>query len=465
MLTRDEMKKIIDAALSYSKADACGVSVGQRNRAQMRFARNSVTTSGSHNSVTVTVSSVKGDRTGTTAINEYTPEALAAAVKKSEELASFAPPNPEFVKPLPPQKYPQTNPYDEPTAKSAQAEMFPAISSAIKGSNDKKLLAAGYYERIAADLAFGTSTGNFGASPATLATYSLTVRTPDGTGSGWGGTISRRMSDIDGATISKAAIDKAVLSQRPHPLEPGEYTVILEPAAAAGLVNLLFNGFSARDAEEGTSLLTKKGGGTLLGEKLFSEKFSARTDPFDSRSPGMPWLGEVATEIPNIGSAFFTGMGGPSIVGDFLPTRKTTWIEKGVVKSLGYDRYWALKKDVEPTPNPGTDLIIDGEDHSIDDLVKSTDRGLLITRFWYIRYVNRQTLQLTGLTRDGVFMIEKGKISHPVTNFRWNESPARAMRNVEMLSRPAAVENYNGVDIVPGMKITNFPVSSLSEAV
>jgi len=224
-------------------------------------------------------------------------------------------------------------------------------------------------------------------------------------------------------------------------------------------------GFSARDAEEGTSLLTKKGGGTLLGEKLFSEKISARSDPFDPRNSGMPWLGEVATEIPNIGSAFFTGTGGPSIVGDFLPTRKTTWIEKGVVRNLGYDRYWARKKDVEPTPNPGTDLIIDGEDHSIDDLVKSTERGLLITRFWYIRYVNRQTLQLTGLTRDGVFMIEKGKISHPVMNFRWNESPARAMRNVEMLSQPAAVENYNGVDIVPGMKITNFPVSSLSEAV
>jgi hypothetical protein len=216
--------------------------------------------------------------------------------------------------------------------------------------------------------------------------------------------------------------------------------------------------------------LTKKGGGTLLGETLFSEKITARTDPFDARNPGLPWNGNILTEIPNIGGAFFGLAGGGAMVGNYLPAQKVTWIDKGVVKNLAYDRYWAKQKDTDPTPGAGSNLVIEGEDHSLDDLIASTDRGLLITRFWYIRTINPQTVQVTGLTRDGVFVIEKGRIAYPVRNFRRNETPARALQNVEMLSRVESVPGFGGagaggVTVVPAMKIRNFPVSSLSEAV
>jgi predicted Zn-dependent protease len=216
--------------------------------------------------------------------------------------------------------------------------------------------------------------------------------------------------------------------------------VVLEPAAVRDFMQPMLgfgSAFDARAAEEGRSLMTKKGGGTRLGEKAFSEKITIASDPFDTRNPGTLWA--------------FSG----------VPARKITWVEKGVVKNLTYSRYWAQKKQVEPTPNIGNGLMIHGEDHTIDDLIKSTKRGLLITHFWYIRFLNPQTVQLTGLTRDGVFMIENGKIAYPVMNFRWNESPANSLNKVEMMSREVRAGNY----LVPAMKLSEFPVSSLSDAV
>jgi predicted Zn-dependent protease len=268
----------------------------------------------------------------------------------------------------------------------------------------------------------------------------LTARTPDGTGSGWASATANRIADIDAPAVARVAIDKAVLSQKPRSIEPGLYPVVLEPAAVRDFMQPMLgfgSAFDARAAEEGRSLMTKKGGGTRLGEKAFSEKITIASDPFDTRNPGTLWA--------------FSG----------VPARKITWVEKGVVKNLTYSRYWAQKKQVEPTPNIGNGLMIHGEDHTIDDLIKSTKRGLLITHFWYIRFLNPQTVQLTGLTRDGVFMIENGKIAYPVMNFRWNESPANSLNKVEMMSREVRAGNY----LVPAMKLSEFPVSSLSDAV
>jgi predicted Zn-dependent protease len=242
---------------------------------------------------------------------------------------------------------------------------------------------------------------------------------------------------VDAVAMARVAIEKAVLSQKPRRLDPGKYTVILEPAAVSDMVTQVLGSFDARDAEEGRSLLTRKGGGTRLGDKIFSEKITMRGDPYDVRHPGMPW---------NY---------------DLLPARKMTWIDKGVVRNLGQTRFWAQKKNSEPTPDPGSDLIFEGEDNSIDDLIASTERGLLVTRFWYIRDVNPQTGQLTGLTRDGLFMVEKGKIAYPIMNLRWNESPANVLANVEMLSRPVLV----GGNVVPGMKARDFNFTSVSDAV
>jgi len=458
MLTRDEARQLVEKVVSFSKADDCAVTIGNLDLAQTRFAANSITTSGKSSGTAINISVTKDRRTGSIATNEASDESLRAAVARAEELASFSPQDPEYVEPLGPQKYPETSSFDAATSRAGQAEMIPGIKASIEGVEKQKLRAAGYYELETESLALGNKRGNFAYAQRTDAEFSLTVRTPDGTGSGWASAESVRLSDIDAPSLAGVAIDKAVLSQKPRPIEPGKYTVVLEPNCVAGLMLFMFGGFDARAAEEGRSLMTRKGGGTRLGEKLFSEKITARTDPFDPRQNGLPWSGDVPTTLGGTGQLFF---GGGDDTPAFLPAEKMTWIEKGVVANLGYSRYWAKQKNAKPTPEPGSRLVIDGEDHSLEDLIRSTDRGLLVTHFWYVRFVNPQTVQLTGLTRDGLFWIEKGKISHPVMNLRWNESVPNVLSNVEMLGRPVRTGNR----VVPAMKVRDFTFSSVSDAV
>jgi len=268
----------------------------------------------------------------------------------------------------------------------------PAIAECAK----KGLSSAGYVEREADALAIGNKRGNFGYAMQTNVNYSVTVRTPDGTGSGWARADGTRMSEVDFSAAGRYAIDKAVMSQKPRRLEPGKYTVVLEHAAVQEMVPQVFGAFNARNAEEGRSYLSKKGGGTRVGEKLFSEKITARSDPFDPRNPSQPWSGNVATQLSGVGQFFFGGGGGGGA--SFLPSQKMLWIENGVVKNLAYNRYWAMKKGVAPTPNPGQGLILEGEDHSVEDLIKSTERGLLVTHFFYIRSLEPRTVLYTGLT-------------------------------------------------------------------
>jgi predicted Zn-dependent protease len=459
-MTRDEARQIVDKILAYSTADECEVAIGASSVANNRFANNSITTTGETKAVAITISSTKGTKTGASATNETSDSALKAAVEKSEELAGYAPPDPEYVEPVGPQRYPDVpGAYDQPTAGAGQKEMNAGIGPAIEECARRDLKSAGYIAREAEALAIGNRRGNFGYAQRTNLDYSVTVRTPDGTGSGWASAEGTRLAGVDVAAAGRYAIDKAVMSQKPRRLEPGRYTVVLEHAAVAELVPQVFGAFGARNAEEGRSFLSRRGGGTRLDEKLFSERITARSDPFDPRNPGLPWSGDVATSLSGVGQSFFAGGGGGGA--SYLPSEKMLWIEKGVVKNLAHNRYWARKKGVPPTPNPRQGLIIEGEDRSLEDLIHSTERGLLVTHFFYIRFVNPQTIQLTGLTRDGLFLIENGKVSYPVMNFRWNESPASVLANVEMLSRPKRIRNA----ILPAMKVKEFNFTSLSDAV
>jgi predicted Zn-dependent protease len=261
MLSRDDAKKLIDQILSYSKADDCQVTIGERDFAQTRFAVNSITTSGRSAGVAIYIASTKDRRTGEAATNETSEEALRRAVAQSEELAGFAPANPEYVEPLGAQKYPEIPAYDNATAAAAQKEILGAVKTAVDTSQAKGVVSSGYYERTASALALGNKHGNFGYATRTRAEYSLTARTPDGTGSGWASSESHRMADVDGTRAAGLAIDKAVLSQKPRPLEPGPYTVVLEPAAVSDLLQYMFGFgavFDARAAEEGRSLFTRR---------------------------------------------------------------------------------------------------------------------------------------------------------------------------------------------------------------
>jgi predicted Zn-dependent protease len=212
--------------------------------------------------------------------------------------------------------------------------------------------------------------------------------------------------------------------------------VILEPAAAADLIQLMMN-MNARQADEGRSFYSKKGGGTKIGEKIVDERVNIYTDPWHDNVPVSPWSG------------------------DGMPRKKMDIIKGGTVTNLFYDRYWAEKKGVEPTSFPGN-MIMEGGKASLEDMIKDTKKGVLVTRFWYIRAVDPQTLLYTGLTRDGTFYIENGKIKHPIKNFRFNESPIIMLNNLETLGKQ--VRTGNG-QLIPYLKVRDFTFSSLSDAV
>lgn len=453
-----ECRAITAQVLSQAKPGSdVSVALAFGQRSNTRFANNEITTSGAAESVSVTVAVTTEARTGRVTINETSDEALAHAVQRASEIAAALPADPEYVGPLAPQKYLPIAAYDGATEKAGAAERLPGVRAVVEPAAREAMNASGFFSNGAGVQCIANAAGNFGYFRSTDAAFSATARTKEGTGSGWAEDSSFRIGDVKATALAARALQKARDSRQAKMLEPGDYTVILEPAAVAELLGFnLAGALSARAAEEGRSFFSKKGGGTLVGEKLFHESVTLRSDPMDARRPVAPWGGAGGGGAGGGGGGGFGGFGGEP----GLAAAPITWIEKGVLKNLSYDRYWAKKAEREPTP-PLAGLILDGGKDSIESLIATTDRGILVTHFWYIRVVNPQTMQLTGLTRDGIWLIENGKITMPVMNFRFNESPAVVLGNV--LGMSPAVRAGNAV--VPAIKAANFTFSSLSDAV
>src|SRR5262245_17880970 len=458
VLTKDQAKRLVGKVLSYSTFPDCDISINSIESAFIRFARNGVTTSGFTIEQSLSITSEREGRAGTTTVGEFDDASLREAVKRTEQLAQISPPSPEEMPSLEPQRYPAQENFAESTANARGDVLIPHVRSIIEAAKTKDLIAAGFFERSARASAIANKRGNFGYGRTSDARLSTTVRNTAGTSSGWASQPVVRIDDINGAEVGAQAIDKCLRWKNPKRLEPGKYSVVLEPVAVGDLVALLsFAGsFQARVAEEGRSFLSKKGGGTLVGEKLFPENITLRSDPFDRFYSALPWS--------QPGGGLTTGRRGSGGDDAGLPVSPVTWIEKGVVKNLHYDRYWAAKAGKVVTPPPAY-LVLSGGDQTLDGLIASVERGLLVTRFWYIRMVNPQTVQLTGLTRDGLFLIENGKITDPVVNFRFNESPVRMLQNTIAMGRPVRTRGGESGMIAPPIVVKDFPFTSVSDAV
>ncbi|HXM40290.1 MAG TPA: TldD/PmbA family protein [Bryobacteraceae bacterium] len=455
MLTREQAQKITEKALSFSTFPECDISVNSSESAFIRFALNDVTTSGFTVEQSMSISSVRDGQTGSTRLDEFDDDSLREAVKRTERLAMIAPPNPERVPPLEKQKYSGLENYAASTAGARNQAMIPHIRAIIDGAKANNLAAAGFFERSAETAAIANKQGNFGYGRVTDASLSATLRNAAGSSSGWACQPSVLIQSIDGGAVAKTAIDKCLRWKEPKRLDPGKYTVVLEPTATGDLVQMMGFGMQARAAEEGRSFLSKPGGGTLAGEKLFPEFITLRSDPFNPLYSSLPWSG---------GGGFGFGGGGGG-AGGGLPAEPMTWIENGVVKNLVYDRYWAAKAGKQPTPFPSR-LVLEGGGKSLADLIASVDRGLLVTRFWYIRVVNPQTMQVTGLTRDGVFLIEQGKVTSPVMNFRFNQSPVEMLKSTVAMGVPVRVRGGEGQGMIaPAIVVKDFSFTSISDAV
>lgn len=441
-ITRDEAKGIIDRVLKLSKGDETSVSISDSHEANLRYAHNEVSTSGDVTNLTINVRTSFGKRSGSASTNQIDDASLKRVVARAEETARFAREDPEAMPMLGAQEYEARDAYDAATA-DTPADFRAAIAAkAIELGTKRGLEMAGFFTNAGYAEALGNSKGLFAFNRRTLTTFSNTARSKEGNGSGWSGTNADRIAALDPARMVETAAKKAELSRNAKQMDPGTYNVILEPSAVADLLMYLSFSLDARSADEGRTFFSKKGGGTRIGEKIVSDKVSVWTDPADLRAPGSIYAN------------------------DGLPTRKLPLLENGVLKNLSYSRFWAEKMNANPTPSP-QNLIMKGDKGSIDDLVKATKDGVLVTRLWYIRSLDPQAILLTGLTRDGVFRIENGKIKHAVKNFRWNDSPVSVLSNIDAMSqeyRARGSESEDFAIVCPAVR-TKFNFSSLSDAV
>lgn len=436
ILSKEETKQILEKVVNLSKADSIEAGLSGNGRGNIRYARNTVTTSGYNNNESLGVTVNFGKRSASSTINEFDDKSLEKVVRRAEELAKLAPENPEFVEPLGPQEFKESKTFFKSTADITPEYRAEVAKNSIAPAKSKDITAAGYLEDSAGFNSMMNSKGLFAYNQSSSLDFTVTMRTNDGTGSGW---VTRDFNDVsrfNGASASEIAIEKAAMSRNAKAIEPGKYTVIMEPAASVQLLgNMLYN-MGARQADEGRSFLAKQGGGTKVGEKLLDERINIYSDPFNPLVPASTWSGDGRAQ------------------------EKVSWIENGEIKNMFYSRYWAEKQGVEATPPPSNGIMVGG-DATTEDLIKSTKRGILVTRLWYIRTVDPQTLLYTGLTRDGTFYIENGKIKHPIKNMRFNESPIIMLNNLEELGQQQRV---NG-NLVPVMKIRDFTFTSLSDAV
>jgi len=433
---KDQAQEIMSRALKFSSADACEINLSGNLSGNIRYARNTVSTAGVNSNQNMTVQSNFGKKVGVATIDEFDDASLEKVVKRAEELARLSPESPEFMDPLGPQEYQESKTHIQKTAEITPDFRAQVAQSSIEPAKKSDITAAGFFDDYDGFNAMANSKGLLAYNKYTGMNFTVTMRSNDGTGSGWTTRDFNDVSMFDPAEASQIAIDKAIMSKEAKAIEPGKYTVILEPAASIGLLQNMFFNFNARSADEGRSFMAKEGGGNKLGEKIVDERITMYSDPWNEIVPSSTW----------------TGAG--------IPRKKTMWMENGVVKNLSYSRYWADKKGVEPVPFPGN-AIMAGGDASLEDLIKDTKKGILVTRLWYIRTVDPQTLLYTGLTRDGTFYIENGKIKHPVKNFRFNESPIIMLNNLETLGQQVRIDG----NLIPYMKIRDFTFTSLSDAV
>jgi len=444
--TREQSKALTDRALGFSKAEETFVSLNGGERANVRFARNTATTSGASSGYNLAITASFGKRSGTVTTAEFDDASLRRAARNAEEIAKLSPENPEAMPAIGPQTFAPVKAYFEDAAGATPDWRATSVATAIDLSKQKDVVSAGFVETSAQIQAVANSKGLFGFDRYTAADYNLTARTPDGSGSGWASKSFNELRQLEPAKLAASAIEKAAMSKNPAAIEPGKYTVVLEPAAVADLLAYFIFSADARQADEGRNFFSKKGGGNRVGEQVLGEKVRIYSDPTHALAPSVAFDNEG------------------------LPISRNIWVENGVMKDLSYSRFWAQKQSKAPTAGP-SNIIMDGGNATMADLIAGTERGILVTRFWYIRFLDPQTILLTGLTRDGLFLIEKGKVTRPLKNMRWNESPVVALNNIDAMTPPERAVSGEGIGgaglalVCPAARIREFTFSSASEAV
>jgi predicted Zn-dependent protease len=476
MYSREEVKAVVDKIINMANADAVEVNLSGGERSGTRWANSSITVNLVQYDRTVTANVRFGQKTGSATTRDFSDAGLKAMVDEAVAEAKAAQDSQNLPELLGPQQYIPVDAALPNLVKFGPAERARMVKDSIDLSEKMGTVGAGYIPKTDQTNCTANSKGLFAYYRVAETGFVLTCRTPDGGGSGWAGiTGIKDVSMIDAKALTNIASTKAVRSQKPKAIEPGRYTVILEPRANARFLSLMtgiFGGaaFGGGGGDQpqpagappagappgggrgggggggragGGGGRGGGGGGFLAGkkpgDKVFSDLFTLKSDI------GNPILRQTP------------------IMGDNRPARPVTWVEKGLLRG---------PEGTGPSANVNMSLVQEGSNLSIEDMIKQTRRGLLVTFFWYIRGVpsEDQPLLNTGMTRDGLFLIENGEIAGPVQNFRWNMSPLVGYNNLTLVGKPVPMhmgESYDGggTGLIPPVRIEEFYMTSISPAV
>lgn len=455
MLTRAEARKILERALALSPVKETELLLTESTENLTRFGSNAITQNVARRKRSLLIHLRDGQREGATEVNQLDEATIQKGFEKAATVLRLSKPN---EKSLPfvsePQRYPDVSAARDGVAEHSPAARAKVIGRAIERSKGEGFEASGIFEANAQVTAYESSSGLSAFFPQTTSTFSLTATGHDGENEGWFEEERESPEELNIERIVETAIAKAKLGKSPRSLAPGRYTVVLEPAAVAELALFLgWLGLGAQRLLEGRSYLQGK-----LGEKRFSDRLTVRDDVRDPRAPGMPFDFEgVATETVGL-------------------------IERGVAKDVVWDRRTAVEAKEKglgerrttghglPQPNSygplARHLVIDGDERtSLDDLVRGTKDGLLVSKLHYTNVVNPLDLSITGMTRSGVFKVERGAVAFPVKNFRFTISLLEIWNHIEALGRPERATGalFGGRFVVPPMRVAGYNMSSATE--
>jgi predicted Zn-dependent protease len=447
LLAEKETRAIAERALGFVKAGDAVVTVQGRVHSHLRFAANAFQTNGHSESVGVTVRVWVDRKRGEAFTSDSTDASLKHVAEQAEAIARLAPVDVEYLPTLGQQSYKPTAAFSEATATVSLSDRARQIHDAIVASEKAGVISAGFHQTDLTSTGSATRNGNVTYQRTSLVSLGVTSRPPDGSSSGYFLRSQVDVSRLDTGGIAREAIRRALESRNARSIPPGRYPVILEPQAVADLMGGIYI-FDARASDEGRGAFSGPGGKTRVGERVFDERINILSDPWH---PALP--GNVATD-------------------EGIPSERFHLVRNGVLETLVNRRFWASQNGRPATPGPANTILeSSAAPVTVDDMIKASDRALLVSRFWYIRIVDPRTAALTGLTRDGVWMVENGRIQHPVRNLRINQSIIQMLApgNVEMIggSERVGASESQGQDagLYPALKLRAFNFTSQSEAV
>ena len=443
LLSDAEMRRIAEKIFKLSDADETEVEIGMVSDALTRFANNTIHQNVAEQALTVSVRTVLDGCTARATTNKTDEESLRRVVAASKALARSQPRIPGLL-PMPgPQKYIKVSRYFENTAQATPADRARAVARVADMAEKNKQTAAGIFTTGVTQSAIVNTNGLFASHRQTRAEFSITILESDS--SGWAKANAPDLARIDPTALAKSASEKSAASRKPAEATPGKWTVILEPAAVLDLVGFLFYDFAGTSVADQRSCFNKR-----MGKRVMGENITLYDDVFHPLQSGLPFDGEG------------------------FPRQRVLLVDKGVPSNLVYARATAKKMKAKPTghgfslPNDygeaPMNLVFAGGNSSVDEMVRSTERGVLVTRLWYIREVDPYEKVLTGMTRDGTFLVQDGRVAGGIRNFRFNQSILEMLSSVELLGpavRAAGEESFEMV--VPPMKVRDFHFSEVTK--